>query len=138
MKALLKGSLVACLLLAGLTFTSHAQNKKAPAKDNKVFIAVDQAASFPGGLEAFGSYLGKTIKYPAVARDKNVQGKVFVKFIVEKDGSLSDMEVKRGIGSGCDQEAMRALKNGPKWKPAMQSGKVVRSQYVVPINFSIS
>ncbi|QKJ32485.1 TonB family protein [Mucilaginibacter mali] len=145
MKVLLKTTfVVVAFLLATTTLTVNAQNKPAKptppksANSNAVFTAVEQAASFPGGLEKFGPYLAKTIKYPAKARKNNVQGKVFVQFVVEKDGSLANMKVLRGIGSGCDEEAIRALKNGPKWIPGKQNGKIVRSEYTVPISFQLA
>lgn len=142
MKAIIKTAFVAAVALSCMALSVNAQSKPKLSKPNPggnaVFIEVEQAASFPGGFKAFGSYLGKTINYPTIARNKNVQGKVFVQFVVEKDGSLTDMKIKRGIGSGCDEEAVRALKAGPKWAPGKQNGKVVRSQYTVPINFQLA
>jgi len=72
-----------------------------------------------------------------VAKENNVSGKVFVTFVVEKDGSLTDVKVVRGIGSGCDEEAMRVLKASPKWKAGIQNGRPVRVQYTMPINFAL-
>jgi protein TonB len=131
-----KSSLLALMGMALFTFNASAQ-KKAKTDPNQVYTAVEQSAEFPGGQNKFASYLAKTIHYPAAARNGNVQGKVFVSFVVEKDGSLGQLKVVRGIGSGCDQEAVRALAAGPKWKPGKQNGKVVRQQYTVPINFSL-
>lgn len=142
MKVLLKATLALAVALTCATFTVNAQSKPKLNKPNPdangVYTVVEQSASFPGGLKSFGSYLGKTIHYPEAARKNNVQGKVFVQFIVEKDGSLSSMKVVRGIGAGCDDEAVRALTAGPKWKPGKQGGKAVRQQYVVPINFTLA
>ncbi|GAB3915457.1 M56 family metallopeptidase [Mucilaginibacter boryungensis] len=104
---------------------------------NEVFTAVEQMTEFPGGLPAFGNYLSKNIRYPAVARENHVQGKVFLTFVVEKDGSITDIKVLRGIGSGADEEAVRVIKNSPKWKPAMQNGRLVRAQFTVPISFAL-
>lgn len=141
MKALSNTVFVA-LALSCATYAANAQSKpklnKPNPNANMVFTAVEKSAEFPGGLEKFGPYLAKTIKYPAAARNKNVQGKVYVQFVVEKDGSLADMKVIRGIGSGCDEEAMRALQTGPKWKPGTQNGKAVRQQYTVPISFKLA
>ncbi|MES2278289.1 MAG: TonB family protein [Bacteroidota bacterium] len=112
---------------------------KAVTEDvNEIFTAVEQSAEFPGGLDKFGAYLGKNIRYPAVARENNVQGKVFLQFVVERDGSLTDIKVVRGIGSGCDEEAVRVIKASPKWKPGMQNGRAVRQQYTVPISFTLA
>jgi protein TonB len=105
---------------------------------NKIFTAVEVNPEFPGGIEKFYSYLGKNIRYPAVARENNVQGKVFVGFVVEKDGSLTDIKVIRGIGSGCDEEAVRVLRASPHWKPGIQNGRPVRTQYNVPISFTLA
>ena len=105
---------------------------------NKIFTAVEQEPSYPGGLDKFYQYLGKNIHYPAVAKENNVQGKVFLTFVVERDGSLTDIKVLRGIGSGCDEEAVRVLKATPKWKPGIQNGRPVRVQYNVPITFTLT
>jgi protein TonB len=104
---------------------------------NKIFTAVEQEPTPNGGMGAFYKYLGNTIRYPAVAKENNVQGKVFMQFVVEKDGSLTDVKVIRGIGSGCDEEAIRVLKNAPRWKPGIQNGRPVRVQYNVPISFTL-
>lgn len=95
-------------------------------------------AEYMGGIEAFYKSLEKTMRYPEIALRNNVQGKIFIAFIVEKDGSLSNIHVLRGIGSGCDEEAMRVVQlSSGKWKPGMQGGVAVRTQYTVPISFSI-
>ncbi|RYY34329.1 MAG: energy transducer TonB [Sphingobacteriaceae bacterium] len=104
---------------------------------NQIFAAVENQPNFPGGMAAFYKYLGNNIRYPAVARENNVQGRVFVTFVVEKDGSLTDIKVMRGIGSGCDEEAIRVLKKSPKWTPGIQNGRPVRVQYSVPIAFNL-
>jgi protein TonB len=108
------------------------------ADPNQIFTSVEQVPEFPGGLEKFGAYLGKSIRYPAVARENGTQGRVICTFVVEKDGSLTDIKVTRGIGSGCDEEAVRVLKNSPHWKPGIQNGRPVRVQYSVPISFTLA
>lgn len=105
---------------------------------NEIYTAVEHSAQFPGGINAFYAYIGKSIRYPAEARQHNVQGRVYLTFVVEKDGSLSDAKVLRGIGSGCDEEAVRVIKESPKWQPGQQNGKVVRQQYTVPIQFTLA
>lgn len=91
-----------------------------------------------GGAGAWSKFLQKNLHYPAVARENSVQGKVIVSFVVEKDGHLSDIKVLRGIGSGCDEEAVRVLKMAPAWKPGRQNGQPVRVQYTIPINFQLA
>ena len=105
---------------------------------NKIFTSVEQQPVFPGGLEAFYKYLQKNVKYPAVARENNTQGRVIVNFVCEKDGSLTDIKVVRGIGDGCDEEAIRVLKASPKWSPGIQNGRPVRCSYTVPIAFTLA
>jgi protein TonB len=105
---------------------------------NRIFTAVEKEPGFPGGLTAFGKYLEKNIRYPAVARENNTQGKVIVSFVCERDGSLTDVKVARGIGDGCDEEAVRVIKNSPKWTPGIQNGRPVRVSYSVPISFTLS
>lgn len=105
---------------------------------NKIFTAVEKEPAFPGGEDAFIRYLSKNIHYPAVAKENNVQGKVFLSFVVEKNGALTDVKVVRGIGSGCDDEAMRVLKNSPKWTPGIQNGRPVRVAYTIPVSFTLS
>jgi len=105
---------------------------------NQIFTAVEQAPSFPGGDGAFGKYLGKNIRYPAIARENNVQGRVVLTFVVERDGSLTDIKVLRSLGSGTDEEAVRVLKASPKWKPGIQNGRPVRVQYSIPVNFTLA
>jgi protein TonB len=105
---------------------------------NQIFTAVEQAPTFPGGEGAFGKYLGKNIRYPAIARENNVQGRVVLTFVVERDGSLTDIKVLRSLGSGTDEEAVRVLKASPKWKPGIQNGRPVRVQYSIPVNFTLA
>jgi TonB family protein len=112
--------------------SSHILNNK-----DSVFTNPTQLPTFPGGLKAFGEFLGKNIKYPETAKKNKIQGRVYLTFVVEKDGSLSRFKVVRGIGSGCDEEAVRVLAISPKWNPGMQNGKVVRVQYTVPIFFQL-
>jgi len=107
-------------------------------KDGRVFTSVEQTPSFPGGINAFFEFLGKNIKYPQEMRDKNVQGRVIVSFIVEKDGSLTNFRIVRDLGDGAGEEAVRVLALSPKWEPGTQNGKPVRVMYSVPINFTLA
>ncbi|MEB0263969.1 MULTISPECIES: TonB family protein [unclassified Mucilaginibacter] len=105
---------------------------------NQIFAAVEQAPAFPGGESKFYKYLQDNVRYPSIARENNVQGRVILTFVVEKDGSLTDIKVVRGIGSGCDEEAIRVLKRSPRWKPGIQNGRPVRVQYSIPVNFTLA
>ncbi|ASU36105.1 energy transducer TonB [Mucilaginibacter xinganensis] len=105
---------------------------------NKIFTSVEKVPEFPGGMAGFGKYLGKNIHYPAVARENGTQGRVIVSFVCERDGSLTDIHVVRGIGDGCDEEAIRVIKASPKWSPGIQNGRPVRVAYSVPISFALS
>jgi len=111
---------------------------KGSMSSDPVFSAVEQVPEFKGGINAFGKFLATNIRYPKDAREKNIQGRVIATFVVEKDGSLSDFKVLRGIGYGCDEEAIRVLKLSPEWKPGTQNGRVVRVQYSVPISFTLA
>lgn len=106
-------------------------------KDNAVFTNVEMLPSFPGGLKAFGEFLARNLKYPETAKKDKIQGRVYLTFIVEKDGSLSGIKVTRGLGSGCDEEAVRVLAISPKWSPGIQNGRVVRVSYTIPIFFNL-
>ncbi len=101
------------------------------------FASVEQLPKFPGGDEQFGKFLAGNLKYPAEAKEKHISGRVFVSFVVEKDGSLTDIKVLRGLGYGTDEEAVRVLKASPKWSPGMKEGKKVRVQFTMPIFFQL-
>jgi TonB family protein len=105
--------------------------------DDKVFTSVEQVPEFPGGLNAFGKFLGDNVKYPKADRDKGIKGRVIATFIVEADGALSNIKVMRGLSATIDAEAVRVLEISPKWKPGIQNGKAVRVQYSVPISFAL-
>ncbi len=105
------------------------------AKEEEIFTTVEQNPEFPGGISEMYKYIGSNIKYPSAAQRANVSGKVFVKFVVEKDGSIGDIQVLKGIGFGCDEEATRVIKSMPKWSPGRQNGRNVRVYYTMPISF---
>ena len=106
-------------------------------KDTRIFTVVEHAPNYPGGVDIFYKFLQQNIKYPAEARNKKIEGKVFVSFIVEKDGSLSTFKVLRDPGAGCGVEALRVMKLSPKWNPGIQNGHKVRVQYTLPISFTL-
>ncbi len=105
--------------------------------DDAPFNVVEESAEPEGGMNAFYQYLGKTLKYPSQARRMMVEGKVYVQFVVERDGSLTDIKVVKGIGAGCDEEAERVVKDAKRWKAGKQRGRPVRQRMVIPIIFKL-
>ena len=105
--------------------------------EGEPYMIVEQMPEFPNGEESMMQYIAEQVKYPAEAKKAGAYGRVFIGFIVEPDGSLSDFKVLRGIGYGCDEEALRVVKSMPKWQPGMHRGKAVRVQYLVPVNFRL-
>jgi TonB family protein len=114
--------------------TSRQEESKGINNDG-VFTVVEQNPEFPGGLSELGRYIGKNIRYPTAAQRANVQGKVFLQFVVGKDGDIRDPKIMKGIGFGCDEEALRIALNMPRWNPGKQNGKAVAVQYNLPIAF---
>lgn len=108
-----------------------------PADTTDTYLMVEAEPEFPGGMEALMKYLSENIKYPEQAKKENIQGKVYMRFVVERDGSIVDAEILRGIGGGCDEEALRVVNAMPKWKPGKQKGTPVRVQYNLPIVFKL-
>jgi periplasmic protein TonB len=106
-------------------------------RPDEIFTSVEQQAEFPGGTKEMYGFLGKNIKYPSAAQRANVSGKVFVKFVVEKDGSISDVNVLKGIGFGCDEEAIRVIKSMPRWSPGKQNGRAVRVYFTMPVVYQL-
>ena len=94
--------------------------------ENGVYQIVEEMPQYTGGEAAMMDFVAKNIVYPQEARDKEISGRVFVSFIVEKDGSVNEVNVKKGIGGGCDEEAVRVVKAMPKWKPGKMKGEAVR------------
>lgn len=105
--------------------------------ENQIFTIVEQMPEFPGGEAALLTYISKNVKYPVVAAENGVQGRVVCSFVINKDGKVVDVEVARGIDPSLDKEAIRVLNTLPAWKPGMQRGKAVRVKYVVPVMFRL-
>lgn len=103
----------------------------------EIFTVVEEQPAYPGGEEARMRYLQETIKYPEEAKELGIQGRVFVTFVVEVDGSITDVRILRGIGGGCDEEAVRVVRGFPKWVPGKQRGVPVRVQFNLPIKFTL-
>ena len=97
----------------------------------------EETASPKGGFEAFYKFVSEKIKYPGQARRMSVEGRVFVEFVINKDGSLTDVKAIKGIGAGCDEEAVRIIQSAPSWNPGKQRGKAVRQRYTLPIIFKL-
>ena len=108
-----------------------------PEVATKVFDVVEEMPSFPGGNGALMSYLSSNTQYPVVAQENGVQGRVIVSFVVERDGSISDVKVARSVDPSLDREAQRVVKSMPRWKPGKQNGSAVRVKYTVPVVFRL-
>lgn len=104
---------------------------------DEIFVIVEEQPQFPGGNSEFLKYLRDNMRYPRQARSMAIEGRVYVQAIVGKDGSLDDVQVLKGIGGGCDEEALRVVKLSPKWKPGRQRGNNVRTKIVIPIVFKL-
>ena len=114
---------------------------EAPVEEEEeevVFVVVASMPEFPGGQQALFKYLSENVKYPVIAQENGIQGRVICQFVVNKDGSIVDVEVVRSGGdASLDKEAIRVIKSMPKWKPGKQRGKAVRVKYTVPVNFKL-
>ena len=107
-------------------------------EEPEVFMVVEDMPEFPGGTAALMQYLQKNIKYPSICRENNIQGRVLVTFIVNKDGAVVEPEVVKSVNPYLDKEALRVISTMPKWKPGSQRGKPVRVKYTVPVNFRLN
>lgn len=107
-------------------------------EEQQIFMVVENAPAFPGGDEGRMKFLVENIKYPQMARESGIQGTVYVTFVVERNGSVTDVKILRGIGGGCDEEAIRVVQAMPKWEPGKQRGKPVRVQFNMPIKFTLA
>ncbi len=111
---------------------------EAPAEEvEEIFTIVEESASPVGGMPAFYKYLVENMKYPPQARRLGVEGKVLMQFVVDKNGNISDVKVMKGIGAGCDEEAIRVMQKAPAWSPGKQRGKAVKQRCIVPISFKL-
>ncbi|MBP6260342.1 MAG: energy transducer TonB [Paludibacter sp.] len=106
-------------------------------EDNVIFQVVEKMPSFPGGDAALFKFLGDNVKYPVIAQENGVQGRVICQFVVNRDGSIVDVEVVRSVDASLDKEAIRVIKSMPKWSPGQQRGKPVRVKYTLPVNFKL-
>jgi len=127
------------LTLIVLTFilSVKAQTNQKGDTTNRIFSAVERIPEFPGGMNEFYNFLSTNIRYPAISREKGIQGRVIITMVVEKDGTLSNIRVVRGVATDIDNEALRVMGLSPKWKPGIQNGRRVRVQYSVPIAYTL-
>lgn len=107
------------------------------AIDDEPLVTIEEEPEFPGGHESLTQYLKDNIRYPEEAKANNIEGRVFVTFVVEEDGNISNIKLKRDIGGGCGQEAVRVIKTMPKWKPGKTSGTITRTTCALPIKFEL-
>ncbi|MGF7079216.1 energy transducer TonB [Mucilaginibacter sp. UYCu711] len=145
LKFTLKKSSAPLLFLLAALFVTTIHSSKAAIRRSVtdtikegIFSRVDVQPQFPGGLQAFGVFLGNNIKYPADDAKNKVQGRVICKFVVERDGHLSNIEILHTPTEAMGNEAVRVLSLSPKWTPGYQGGRLVRVYYTVPINFSLN
>ena len=130
--------IVLIALMAAFGFsTASAQKTVVSQKNEKVFDIVEQMPEYPGGMQALFEFLSQNIKYPEDAQKQKVEGRVIATFVVETDGSISNIEVVKPAFPSLDAEAVRVIQAMPNWTPGKQSGKVVRVKYTIPINFSL-
>jgi TonB family protein len=106
-------------------------------EEAEIFMVVEQMPEFPGGQAKLQAFLAENITFPETAKESGIQGTVYVTFIVRKDGRISGAKILRGIGGGCDEEALRVVKKMPRWKPGTQSGKNIDVQFNIPIVFKL-
>jgi len=105
---------------------------------DEIFTIVEEQPAPVGGMQAFYDFVSKNLKYPSLASRSGIEGRVFVQFVVEKDGDLTDIQVVKGIGGGCDEEAARVLALAPNWQPGKQRGEPVRVRMILPIMFKLT
>jgi len=105
--------------------------------ETEIFTVVESMPEFPGGMGELMKFLAQNIKYPPLAKESGIQGRVFINFVVEPTGAISNVKILRGIGGGCDEEAVRVVESMPKWKPGKQRGKNVRVSYNLPVKFTL-
>ena len=110
---------------------------KPKEEENKVFDVVEQMPSYPGGMGALMQYLSSHIKYPAIAEENGIQGRVICTFVVERDGSITDVRIAKSVDPSLDKEAMRVVSKMPKWIPGKQNGSAVRVKYTLPVTFRL-
>ncbi|WP_080058008.1 energy transducer TonB [Spirosoma aerolatum] len=132
-------SITTALLIISLFILSvpNAHGQTIHKTDTTVYTIVESAPAFPGGSKSLTGYLQAMVRYPSTAQKEKIKGRVFVSFIVEKDGSLTDIRLLKELGYGCDEESIRAVQAMPCWEPGKQSGEPIRVKYYLPIAFGM-
>tara|TARA_B100001287_G_scaffold7021_1_gene5395 strand:- start:16946 stop:17362 length:417 start_codon:yes stop_codon:yes gene_type:complete len=133
--------LIVSVFLSSLTYSQnldYGTKLDGVEKEDKIYDEVEENPEFPGGNAYLYKYLAEDIKYPEMAKENGIQGKVFVQFVVWKDGTIRDVKVVKGVHKTLDNEALRVVKEMPKWKPGKQDGKAVNARFTMPIKFRIS
>ncbi|WP_337042375.1 energy transducer TonB [Emticicia sp. 17c] len=125
------------LLIITLGFSVTIAIAQSNPKNNEVYEQVDQTPEYPGGMPALVDFIGKNLKYPSEAHKNKIEGKVLVKLLIEEDGTISETEIMKGLGHGCDQEVTRVIKLMPKWKPGKKDNAFVRTSLVLPVMFAL-
>jgi protein TonB len=113
------------------------ENPVVSEDEGKIFTIVEEMPTFPGGEDKMIEYIAKNTKYPPVARENDIKGRVFVNFYIDKEGKVQGVKLIRGIGGGCDEEALRVVRSMPPWKPGKQNGRPVNVYYNLPVNFTL-
>ena len=135
------GLMTICLSFeSSLSFSQSQVNESTSNENTEVYYNLDELdvkPSYLGGDMALMTFIAKNVRYPQEAREKGIQGSVFVGFVIEEDGTVSNVKVVKGIGGGCDEEAVRVVKEMPKWCPGKKQGKSVRVSYMVLVNFRL-
>jgi protein TonB len=117
---------------------AFAQEEEEEEEEQQIFVVVEDMPTFKGGgVAAFRNYVQRNIEYPTIAAENGIEGTVFVKFVVDTDGGISNVQVMRGVDPSLDEEAMRVIRNAPEWEPGKQRGKPVRVQFTIPIVFKL-
>ena len=144
--------LVLLLLMSGFVFVQSCQSKKTEeavevseiiepqehvVHSDTIYNVVEELPVFPGGTEALMQFIAENIQYPELAKIKNIEGRVFVNFVIEADGKVSNAKILRGIGHGCDEEALRVISSMPDWQAGKQGGQAVRTSFNIPIRFAL-
>lgn len=133
MKRTILMAIAACMMTLG----AQAQVKNQPNISQEVYDVVEEMPVFPGGIQGMIKFLSENISYPKEAQKKKISGRVLVSFVVEKNGSVSEVQTERSLYPSLDEEAVRVVKSMPNWTPGKQGGQVVRVKYTLPVTFSL-
>ena len=129
--------IVISLILCGVAVSAQNDTVGVDDGDEMVFVPFEVDPEFPGGIDALYDYICCNVSYPDEAREKGITGKVYVTFVVDRDGSVANVKVVEDIGGGCAEAVVEAVKNMPRWKPALRGKKPVRTQFSLPVSFNL-